>query len=190
MLADISHGRSQALLKQRNMLAVLVLTLIGLMMVIIMMFVSRDREVILQPVLSRPLTISSAGVTAEYLEMVTRDTATIALNRSPEALEYWMNQVLKVVHPSAYGKVKASLVKIVTEQKDSDVSQAFSMTGMTVDPKQMTSEVSGTLKTFVGEQVVASDDRRFRFNWTYRGLRLALSGFAPLPPTDKSKEAS
>jgi len=50
--------------------------------------------------------------------------------------------------------------------------------------------VSGTLKTFVGEQVVASDDRRFRFNWTYRGLRLALSGFVPLPPTDKSKEAN
>jgi len=63
MLADISHGRAQALLKQRNMLAVLVLTLIGLMMVIIMMFVSRDREVILQPVLSRPLTIKSTTPT-------------------------------------------------------------------------------------------------------------------------------
>jgi len=82
MLADISHGRSQALLKQRNMLAVLVLALIGLMMVIITMFVSRDREIVLQPVLSRPLTISSAGVTAEYLEMVTRDTASIAIAAS------------------------------------------------------------------------------------------------------------
>ena len=50
-------------------------------------------------------------------------------------------------------------------------------------------EVSGTLKTFVGAQVIASDERRFRFNWTYRGLRLALSGFVQLPPQDKSKEA-
>ena len=178
MLADIAHGRSQALLKQRNMLAVLVLTLIGLMMVIIMMFVSRDREIILQPVLSRPLTISSAGVTAEYLEMVTRDTSIIVLNRSPEALDYWMNEVLKIVHPSAYGRVKADLVKIVTEQRGSDVSQAFVINGMTVDPKGLTSEVEGDLKTFVGGQVIASETKRFRFGWNYAGLRLSLTSFA------------
>ncbi len=60
---------------------------------------------------------------------------------------------------------------------------------MTVDPKALTSEVTGTLKTFVGAQVIASEERRFRFSWTYRGLRLALSGFVQLPPQDKSKEA-
>ncbi|HKT85217.1 MAG TPA: conjugal transfer protein TraE, partial [Novosphingobium sp.] len=38
-------------------------------------------------------------------------------------------------------------------------------------------------------QVIASDERRFRFNWTYRGLRLALSGFVQLPNQDKAKEA-
>jgi hypothetical protein len=42
--------------------------------------------------------------------------------------------------------------------------------------------VTGTLKTFVGAQVIASDERRFRFSWTYRGLRLALPG-SPSSPT-------
>ena len=37
--------------------------------------------------------------------------------------------------------------------------------------------------------LIASDDRRFRFTWTYRGLRLALAGFAQLPTKDTSKEA-
>jgi conjugal transfer pilus assembly protein TraE len=185
MLADISHGRSQALLKQRNMLAVLVLTLIGLMMVIIMMFVSRDREIILQPVLSRPLTISSAGVTAEYLEMVTRDTAMVALNRSPASLDYWMSEVLRVVHPSAYGRVKSSLIKIVNEQKGSDISQAFSMSEMTVDPKQLTSEVTGTLTTFVGKKVISSVKKTFRFRWSYAGLTLSLVEFGELVPADR-----
>ena len=55
--------------------------------------------------------------------------------------------------------------------------------------KGLTSEVKGTLKTFVGAQVIASDDRRFRFTWTYRGLRLALAGFAQLPTDDKPKES-
>lgn len=185
MLADISHGRSQALLKQRNMLAVLVLALIGLMMVIITMFVSRDREIVLQPVLSRPLTISSAGVTAEYLEMVTRDTATIALNRSPEALEYWMQQILKIVHPSAYGRLKANLLRVIDENKGSDVSQSFSMTGMKVDPKLMTSEVSGVVTIFVGKKVISSVKKTFRFRWSYTGLTLSLIEFGELVPAGK-----
>ena len=59
---------------------------------------------------------------------------------------------------------------------------------MKVDPSGLTSEVKGTLKTFVGATVIASDERRFRFSWTYQGLRLALAGFAQLPPDDKTKE--
>ena len=43
--------------------------------------------------------------------------------------------------------------------------------------------------TLPDAQVIASDDRRFRFTWTYRGLRLSLAGFAQLPPKDTSKEA-
>ena len=84
---------------------------------------------------------------------------------------------------------KADLVRIVEEQRGSDVTQAFVIKSMTVDPKGLTSEVKGTLKTFVGAQVIASDDRRFRFTWTYRGLRLALAGFAQLPTDDKPKES-
>ena len=71
----------------------------------------------------------------------------------------------------------------------SDVTQAFVIRSMTVDPKALTSEVTGTLKTFVGAQVIASDDRRFRFHWTYRGLRLALAGFAQVPTDKQMKEA-
>ena len=89
----------------------------------------------------------------------------------------------------AHGRLKAELVKIVDEQRGSDISQAFVIRKMEVDPAALTSTVTGTLKTFVGAQVIASDDRRFRFIWTYRGLRLSLAGFAQLPPKDTSKEA-
>ena len=58
-----------------------------------------------------------------------------------------------------------------------------------VDPTGLTSEVKGTLKTFVGATVIGSDERRFRFNWTYQGLRLALTGFVQLPSDDKNKES-
>lgn len=182
MLADIAHARSQALLKQRNMLAMLCMTLAGLMLVVVMLFSAKDREVVLQPILSRPMTISSAGPTADYLELVTRDTAAVMLNRSPVALEYWMEQVLRVVDPAYQGRIKAELLKIVTEQKDSDVSQAFSLTGMKVDPKALTSEVTGVITVFVGKKVIASDKRTFRFRWSYQGLSLAMTGFGEVLP--------
>ena len=177
MFADISHERQQSLLRQRNLFA---LTSAGLgiaLVVAVSLAATRDREVVLLPTLPKQLTVSSAGVEADYLELVTRDAALVLLNRSPEGLDYWMDEILK-----------ADLVRIVEEQRGSDVTQAFVIRSMTVDPKGLTSDVTGTLKTFVGAQVIASDERRFHFNWTYRGLRLALSGFSQLPPKDPTKE--
>ena len=64
--------------------------------------------------------------------------------------------------PAAYGHLKAELVKIVDEQRGSDISQAFVIRKMEVDPAGLTSTVTGTLKTFVGATVIGSDERRGR----------------------------
>ena len=189
MYSDISHERQQSLLRQRNLFA-LTSAGLGLALVIVgSLAATRNRELVLVPTVPKTLTVSSAGVEADYLELVTRDAALVLLNRSPEGLDYWMNEILKLADPASYGRLKAELVRIVEEQRGSDVTQAFVIRSMTVDPKGLTSDVTGTLKTFVGAQVIASEERRFRFSWTYRGLRLALSGFVQLPPQDKSKEA-
>lgn len=190
MLAQISHERSQMLLRQRNVLA---LISAGLALGILLtggLAVTRDTEVVLVPTAPKRLSISSAGIGAEYLEFVTRDAALMLLNRSPEGLDYWMAQILELADPAEHGKLKAELVRIVDEQRGSDVTQAFVIKAMTVTPKDLTSEVKGTLKTFVGAQVVASEEKTFRFSWTYRGLRLALAGFAPVDPEPSPHEPS
>ena len=188
MLADIHHQRGQALLRQRNVLALTSAGLAVLLAITGGFAVTRNREIVLLPTLSKKLTISSAGVSADYLELVTRDTALVLLNRSPEGLDYWMEQILELADPASRGRLKADLMRIVEEQRGSDVTQAFVIRTMTVDPKGLTSEVTGTLKTFVGAQVIASDDRRFRFAWSYRGLRLGLVGFEQLPSPGAAKD--
>lgn len=188
MLAQISHERSQSLLRQRNLLA---LVSAGLALGIMLaggLAVTRDTEVILVPTMPKRLAVSSAGVDAEYLEFVTRDAALMLLNRSPDGLDYWMTQVLAFADPAEHGRLKAELVRIVDEQRGSDVTQAFVIKAMTVSPRDLTSEVKGTLKTFVGAQVIASEEKSFRFTWTYRGLRLALTGFASIDHSTKTKE--
>lgn len=188
MLSQFAHDRAQTLLRQRNLLALAASLLAIATVVASSLAASRNREIVLTPTIGRPLTLSSAGVSTEYLELVTRDTALMLLNRSPEGLDYWMEQILELADPAEGGKLKADLVRIVEEQRGSDVTQAFVIKEMKVDPSGLTSEVKGTLKTFVGATVIASDERRFRFSWTYQGLRLALAGFAQLPPDDKTKE--
>ena len=188
MLTQFSHERAQTLLRQRNLFA---LASAGLALALVVaggLAATRDREVVLVPTVPKALTISRSGVSADYLELVTRDAALMLLNRSPEGLDYWMKQVLELAAPEHHGTLKAELVRIVEEQRGSDVTQAFVVKSLTVDPVALTSEVRGTLKTFVGAQVIASDDRRFRFDWSYQGLRLGLAGFSQLPTDQDAKE--
>jgi conjugal transfer pilus assembly protein TraE len=185
-----SHTQSQRVLKQRNLLLVTSLAFAGLSAILGVTAAARDREVVLQPVLRTPLTISSAGVSREYLEAVTRDAAVLTLNRTPQSLEYWMTSVLELVHPSAYGQVKADLMKIVEDQRGSSIAQFFTIESMKVDPEGLTSQVTGVLHTMVGRQEVSAHPKTFRYGWVYNGLSLKLVQFGMVEKVDPKKAVS
>ena len=188
MRAQFAHEQAQSYLRQRNRLAVLA-SVTGLAAIILSGFaMTKAREIVLVPITAQQMSVSSAGVSAPYLELVTRDTALMLLNRSPQSLDYWMDEILKIADPAAHGRLKAELVKIVEEQRGSDVSQSFIIRGLTVDPSSLVSTATGTLKTFVGAQVIASEARSFEFRWSQRGLSLALTGFRRLPQDESNKD--
>jgi conjugal transfer pilus assembly protein TraE len=180
------HAQSQRILRQRNMLGVTALVLAGVVALLLLFSVTRSREIVLQPVLRSPLTLSSAGVSREYLELMTRDTAILTLDRSPGSLDYWMKSVLEIVSPRAQGKIKADLLEIVNEQRGSSISQYFQIQSMEIDTQNLRSSVTGKLNTVVGQKVVSSDIRTFQFTWEYSGLSLKLIGFGMVQP-DKKK---
>jgi hypothetical protein len=89
MQAEFAHEQAQSFLRQRNRFAVLagvlgLTTLVGLGAA-----ATSDEKVVLVPITSERITVSSGGVDAPYLELVTRDTALMLLNRAPESLDYW-----------------------------------------------------------------------------------------------------
>ena len=180
MKHEFAYEEAQRHLRQRNRFAALASVLGLTSLLAVGAAATREESVILVPVTSERLTLGSDATDAHYLELVTRDTALMLLNRAPESLDYWMEQVLKVADPAAHGSFKAELVKIVDEQRGSDISQAFVISRMEVDPQALTAVVTGTLKTFVGAQVIASNDRSFRFRWSRHGLALGLTGFEQL----------
>ena len=186
MKHEFAYEEAQRHLRQRNRFAALAAVLGLTSLLAVGAAATREESVILVPVTSERLTLVSGATDAHYLEVVTRDTALMLLNRSPQGLDYWMGEILKLADPAAHGQLKAELVKIVEEQRGSDISQAFVIRRMDVDPGGLSSTVTGTLKTFVGAQVIASNDRSFRLSWSRRGLSLALTGFEQLPdPSQK-----
>ncbi|WP_405055049.1 TraE/TraK family type IV conjugative transfer system protein, partial [Escherichia coli] len=52
-----SHAQNQRVLKQRNLLVVVAAALAGLAALLLTLGISRDREVVLQPVLQSPVTV-------------------------------------------------------------------------------------------------------------------------------------
>ena len=189
MELSYSHTNSQRILRQRNILAVAAVALAVITLLLCTVSLSRDREVVLQPVLRSPLTVSSAGVSREYLEMITRDTVVLTLDRSPQNLEYWMNAVLDIASPRTQGKIKADLLKIVSEQRGSSISQFFTIQKMEIDTRNLRSEVTGELHTIVGNKVISSENRTFRYDWEYSGLSLKLIGFGMVTATPSSEQS-
>lgn len=177
MEVTYSHAHNQRLLKQRNILLVVTVALASLAGLLLLIGVSRDREVVLQPVLRSALTISSAGVSREYLELITRDVVVLTLDRSPSNLEYWMESVLAIASPRTHGKLKAELLKIVDEQRGSSIAQFFAIQTMEIDPKRLQSRVTGELHTIVGDKVISKERRTFQYDWEYSGVSLRLTGF-------------
>jgi conjugal transfer pilus assembly protein TraE len=183
----ISSAQAQRVVRQRNLLAIVSAGLFGLSLLLVFTSLSKDREVVLQPVLSKPLTISSGNIDKDYLELVTRDAALLTLNRSPSNLQYWMESVLSITDPKTHGRMKAELMKIVEEQSGSNVSQYFTIEKLTVDPAAQTSEVNGIMHTVVGSKEVTAEARTFRFVWSYNGVSLKLAGFGRVKKDDKGE---
>ncbi len=175
----------QRVLRQRNMLLMTTVAASLLGVVGLLAAVSGDKQLILQPVLRSPLTVSSASLSREYLEAVTRDAALLMFNRTPQGLDYWMESVLAITHPTAYDRVKADMLKIVSEQRGSSISQYITMSAMKVDPERRSSEVRGTLHTIVAGRELNPAERTFRFGWDYTGIELKLVSFEMLKPLEK-----
>ena len=182
MRAEFAHEQAQTYLRQRNRFAVLAGVLGLTTLVSLGAAVTRDEQVVLVPITSERITVSSGGIDAPYLELVTRDTAVLTLNRSPGSLDYWMKSVLAIVSPRAQGTIKADLLKIVNEQRNSSMSQFFTLEGMEIDAKHLQSTVTGKLSTVVGQKIVSSEPRTFIYDWEYSGMSLKLVGFSMAQP--------
>ncbi len=177
MERSLSIREAQAISRQRNMLLLFCLGLLLLNSWTWLELRDREEKIILVPTLDSRVTLSNRGVSAEYLEQVTRDVTALMLNRTPHSMPWFQDQLLRIVHPASYGDIKSQFVKMADEARKTDISTVFFPVEMTTDPHSLTSEVIGELHVYVGKTRVSKDRRHYRMQWHHAGVRLSLLSF-------------
>lgn len=170
------HLSLSQVMKQRNRLLIGLVVATMVIVIQAMVLLLKDTIVVVTPsVISQEYSISDRHVSRHYLEDMSRDVITTLLNLTPKNVGYMTDTVLKMVHPSAYGKVKKELLAMQEDVVVRKVSTVFYPISMHVE--ELTVTIEGDFYTFIGSQLANQQRRTFAITYDYTGAKLTIGGF-------------
>lgn len=184
MDAHYSHQQFQSVLRQRNVLVIAALILMTLNAWVLFLLGKKEERVVLVPALQHSAVVSTEFVSPDYLEQVTREIAYLFLNRSPNNLDYFSDQVLRITDPAAHANLKQQLDDLRKDARESQVATTFYPISIHVSPEDYYSEIVGEVQSFVGKTRISAEIKRYGADWSYAGLRLSLVNFEELTETE------
>jgi conjugal transfer pilus assembly protein TraE len=153
--------------------------------VIMATLVMRQRtEAVLVPTMTSDMSLMSGAPSGPYMEMLTRDVASLFLNRHPNNTDYFQENVLRIVDSSVYAEMEQELRAMREERIHTRTSTVFHPIEIFTDPTEGYSEITGVLQTRVGDQQVAEDTRTYAARWNIEGLSVRLLDFAEIDRDD------
>lgn len=136
-----------------------------------------SRTIVVPTYIPKEISLTNKHVSEEYLELMARDVINMILNITPHSYEYVESYLLKLSHPSHYGKLKQELMELAEDIKMRDVSISFFITHMTVDVSNLKVAVEGHLETRVGLKTVNRELRKYNVVFDYTGARFSIKDF-------------
>jgi conjugal transfer pilus assembly protein TraE len=141
---------------------------------------SKRQEIVLVPTLPSEMNLGTGATQPEYMELLTRDTAALFLNRHPNNTEYFEETLLRLVHPSAYPEISTEIERDRAERIQTQTSTVFLPLEVYVEPSGNYSEIIGRYQTYVGNEMISQDTKVFAMRWQARGLSVRLVDFAEI----------
>ena len=172
-----TYARLSSTTRQRNVLIAVNLVLVIGITLQSGALLNRDTHVILTPTLSSETEIKYRTPSSHYLEQVTRDVATLFLNRHPQNLDYFRKNILRMTHPSAHGDIEVALLDTQRQYIATKTSTVFYPSEIYVDPYKLYSEIQGELHTFLGSDLISNEKATYGADWHYNAMRLQLMSF-------------
>ena len=172
--------------KQRNLLLYASATSLFVIVILTLTLFRQDRVTVIVPgYTGNQFSVSTRGVSREYLELVSKDIISTLLNITPYNYEYVREKVLKITSPEKYGKVKQEIEQMIDDLNTRQISLRFTPTKLELNEESLTSDISGYLTSYVGIKQTENLFSKYRLGFEYEGGALMLIEFQDL--TKKAK---
>lgn len=167
--------------KQRNLLLIGIGVTMFVIVVLSITLLRQERVTVVVPGYTGvEFSVSTKGVSREYLELVSKDVIHTLLNITPYNYEYVREKILKITTPEKYGKVKYEIEKMIEDLNTRQFSLRFTINKLEVNEKSLEVVVSGYLTSYVGIKQTGSHFTKYKLGFEYRGGILMLNEFGEI----------
>ena len=139
--------------------------------------VGSERVVVVPPAVHKSFWVESDKVSAEYLEQMGYFLIQLALNVTPQSVDYQAQLLLQYVAPASYGEIKTSMTVVADRLKRDGASTVFSARNLLTDERALKVAIQGSLTTFIGDRRVSDVTKSYLVELQYAAGKLTIKSF-------------
>jgi conjugal transfer pilus assembly protein TraE len=127
---------------------------------------------------------SASQVDTHYLSMMSENFINERLNVTPERVDANHKRLLSFADSSHYPELLKQLAAEAKVIKNKKISSIFYIDNIHPDPSQLTAQVTGILKRYVGFQAIKEERLVYILKFRYTDSRLSILKFYPMKEKD------
>jgi len=139
--------------------------------------VGYERVIVVPPAVHKSFWVENDRVSAEYLEQMGYFLMQLALNVTPQSVDYQSRLLLQYVAPASYGEVKTAMTVVAERLKRDGASTVFSARNVTTDERALKVSIQGSLTTFIGDRRVSDVTKSYLVELQYALGKLTIKSF-------------
>lgn len=148
--------------------------------------VATMQKVVMVPSLVDTVEVRTGGaIDRDYLERLSRDATYLFLNRTPETAQYFEQQIERITEPATYQAIKSQLIADRQKRREDKTSQTFFPLEWYIKPGQLYVEVTGSLQTSDGTQIVERETKFYALRFVRHGTAVRLLSFEEIAAKDR-----
>ena len=146
--------------------------------------VGSERVIVVPPAVHKTFWVETDKVSAEYLEQMGYFLIQLALNVTPQSVDYQSKLLLQYVAPGSYGDIKTTMAVVAERLKHDGASTVFSARNLTTDEHAMKVAIQGSLTTFIGDRRVSEVMKSYLVQLQYAAGKLTIKSFKEVTVND------
>lgn len=146
--------------------------------------IGSERVIVVPPAVHKSFWVENDKVSAEYLEQMSYFLIQLALNVTPQSVDYQSKLLLQYVAPASYGEIKTAMTIVGERLKRDGASTVFSARNLTTDEHALKVAIQGSLTTFIGDRRVSEVTKSYLVQLQYAAGKLTIKSFKEVTVND------